>query len=150
MNCVGTFNETLYKHYTWQKHNMWMQFWISWIQFCRVSLGTQKWPAQGPQTRNINKTKRDLDEERKSKENIDNALKQMRKQKNDVSNQLVSATLRKDALEDETVHLKEELRQLKDQVDLVQVNFAATAQMKEQLAERLLQSERELKEQKIL
>jgi len=94
----------------------------------------------------ITKLRMELTEKQKSKEEVDLFLKHLRREKNDLGNQLTSVKLRKDALEDENVHLKEELQEIKDLIDLVHHDFAATALIKEQLAERILDKEREVKE----
>ena len=68
-------------------------------------------------------------EKQKAKEDSETALKRVRKEKNDLSNQITSISLKKDALEDETIHLRDELEELKEQLDVVQLNLVNTVQV---------------------
>merc|ERR1719237_1731010 len=57
-------------------------------------------------------------------------------------------TLKKDALEDEVVHLRIEVQELREQVEVVQLQLVAAVQGREQMGERLAAREREVKEMK--
>ena len=90
-----------------------------------------------------------LSDSQKAKDEIDVNLKQLKREKNDLSNQVTSISLRKDALEDEYVHIREEYQILKDQLDIFHKSFSITSDVKEELSDKLLQRERESKENEV-
>ena len=85
-------------------------------------------------------------EKEKMREESDGALKQLVREKNDLANQVTSVSLRKDALEDEYVHVREEYKELKERMELLQKTFTATSSHNDQLTEKLAQTQKQCKE----
>ena len=90
----------------------------------------------------------EVQERLKAKEDSDTTLKKTRKERNELSNQITSITLKKDALEDEAVHLRIEVQELREQIEVVQLQLVAAVQGREQMGERLNAREREVKDMK--
>merc|ERR1712203_1098655 len=88
----------------------------------------------------------EIQERLKAKEESDATLKKTRKERNELSNQITSITLKKDALEDEVVHLRIEVQELREQIEVVQLQLVAAVQGREQMGERLNAREREVKD----
>ena len=87
-----------------------------------------------------------LSESQKAREESEASLKQLKREKNDLGNQVTSISLRKDALEDEYVHIREEYQILKDQLDIFHKSFSITSDVKEELSDKLLKKEKESRE----
>ena len=85
-------------------------------------------------------------EKEKIRSDSDNALKQLRREKNDLANQVTSISLRKDALEDEFVHVRVEYKELKEQIELLHKTYTLASARNDQLADQLTQSEKQGKE----
>ena len=85
-------------------------------------------------------------EKGKMKEDSDSAMKQLVREKNDLANQVTSISLRKDALEDEYFHVREEYKELKEQMELLQKTFTAKSGLNDQLGDKLSQSQKQCKE----
>merc|ERR1719471_2176505 len=85
-------------------------------------------------------------EKEKMREESDGALKQLVREKNDLANQVTSISLRKDALEDEYVHVREEYKELKEQQEILHKTYSLTSARNDQLTDQLSQSEKQGKE----
>ena len=75
----------------------------------------------------------------KSKDEVDANMKQLKREKNDLTNQVTSISLRKDAINDEYKHIREEYQILKEQLDSFHKSFSVTSGAKDKLSEKLLQ-----------
>merc|ERR1712029_596609 len=94
----------------------------------------------------ITNLKSSLSLHQKSKGEVDMNLKQLRKEKNDLTNQLTSISLKRDALEDEYIHTKEEYQILKEQLELFHKSFSARSGANNQLSEEILDKKKVIKE----
>ena len=87
-----------------------------------------------------------ISEYQQSKDEVDANVKQLKREKNDLTNQVTSISLRKDAINDEYIHIREEYQILKEQLDSFHKSFSMTSGAKDKLSEKLLLKEKECRE----